>query len=629
MALDSLSLLVLVGLVSIACQWFAWRIRIPAILPLLLAGLALGPGFHILDPDALFGELLFPLVVLSVAIILFEGSLTLRFSDLQNHGTMVRNLVTLGSLITWLIVTPSAHYFLNLSWELAFLFGAIVVVTGPTVIVPMLRTVRPKANIGNILRWEGIVIDPIGALLAVLVYEFVVSSQETALAHTLQTFGLTLAIGFGLGAAAGYFLGVALRRNWFPHYLENTGVLTLMLGAYALSNHVAEESGLLTVTVMGIWLANMKHVEVESILEFKETLSVLLISALFILLAARIDFYAISQLGWGVVFVLLVVIFVARPLSVLASSIGTSLNWRELALLSWIAPRGIVAAAVSALFALKLEEAGFLEAEKIVPMVFLVIITTVVLQSLTAGTFAKLLGVRAPAPQGLLIFGASAFPRALASELIKQDIPVKLADTNWDNIRAARMQNIPTYYGNPASEHAHRTLDLVLTRHLLILSPYRQLNPVLSYDYEAILGEGNVWGLGYGEKDTRASHKLAEDYARNLSLFGDDVTYGKLASLMARGAQIKTTPLTDAFTIEDYANNYGTRALPLIALDPNNRTFIYTAGMYTPETNTKENNAAPRHETTKRAWTPKAGWQIISLITPETEAKPTTPEDPQ
>src|SRR5690606_28517578 len=193
----SLSLLVLVGLVSIACQWFAWRIRIPAILPLLLAGLALGPGFHILDPDALFGDLLFPLVVLSVAIILFEGSLTLRFSDLQNHGTMVRNLVTLGSLITWLIVTPSAHYFLNLSWELAFLFGAIVVVTGPTVIVPMLRTVRPKANIGNILRWEGIVIDPIGALLAVLVYEFVVSSQETALVHTLQTFGLTLAIGFG------------------------------------------------------------------------------------------------------------------------------------------------------------------------------------------------------------------------------------------------------------------------------------------------------------------------------------------------------------------------------------------------------------------------------------------------
>ena len=176
---------------------------------------------------------------------------------------------------------------------------------------------------------------------------------------------------------------------------------------------------------------------------------------------------------------------------------------------------------------------------------------------------------------------------------------------------------------------AHRTLDLVLTRHLLILSPYRQLNPVLSYDYEAILGEGNVLGLGYGEKDTRASHKLAEDYARNLSLFGEDITYGKLASLMARGAQIKTTPLTDAFTIEDYANNYGTRALPLIALDPNNRTFIYTAGMYTPETNTKENNAAPRHEPTKRAWTPKAGWQIISLITPETEAKPVMPEDSQ
>lgn len=601
MALDDLSLLVLVGLASIACQWVAWRIRIPAILPLLLTGLLLGPGLNILDPDALFGDLLFPVVVLSVAIILFEGSLTLRFSDLQGHGKMVRNLVTIGTLITWLIVTPSAHYFLGLSWQLSCLFGAIMVVTGPTVVVPMLRTVRPTVSLGNILRWEGIVIDPIGALLAVLVYEYVVSSQETAFIHTLQTFGLTLTIGFGLGIATGYGLGVALRRNWLPHYLENTGVLTLMLGAYAISNHLAEESGLLTVTVMGIWLANMRNVDVESVLEFKETLSVLLISGLFILLAARIDFYAVTHLGGGVLWVLGIIIFVARPVSVWFSSLGTSLGWRELALLSWVAPRGIVAAAVSALFALKLAEAGYVQADKLVPLVFLVIITTVVLQSLTAKPLAHLLGVRAPYPRGLLIFGAGTFARALAEELIKNEVPVRLADTNWDNIKSARMQNIPTYYGNPASEHAHRTLDLIPIHTLLILSPYRQLNPVVSYEYETLLGEGRVLGLSYEEKGSRSSHKLANDHVKNFNLFDEGVTYGKLASLMAKGAQIKTTTITEDFSYEDYLATYDSRVLPLLALAPNGRFHVYTRMAETDQ---------------ERKWSPGPQWQIISLITP-------------
>lgn len=610
MALDDVSLLVLVGLVSIACQWLAWRVRIPAILPLLLAGLFLGPILGLLDPDALFGDLLFPLVVLSVAIILFEGSLTLRFSDLKNHGNMVRNLVTIGTLVTWLIITPSAHYFLGFPWQLAFLFGAIVVVTGPTVIVPMLRTVRPTTNLGNILRWEGIVIDPIGALLAVLVYEFIVSTQGNALLHTLQTFGLTLAIGFGLGAAAGYGLGITIKRNLVPHYLQNTAVLTLMLGAYALSNHIAEESGLLTVTVMGIWLANMKNVDVEGILEFKETLSVLLISALFILLAARIDFHAISQLGWGVIAVLLVVMFIARPISVLISSVGSKLNWRELALLSWIAPRGIVAAAVSALFALKLAESGYEQAEKLVPMVFLVIITTVVIQSLTSRRVATFLGVRAPEARGVLMFGASTFSRALAIELVNREIPVRIADTNWDNIRTARMKNIPTYYGNPASEHALRTLDLTPFRHLLVLSPYRQLNPIVTYEYESLLGEKRVFGLGHVDKDTLSSHKLAEDYTKNLNLFGDEVTYGKLAGLMTKGAIIKTTSISESFSFEDYLANYGSRALPLLALAPDERIYVFTGKQQT--------------ETEKNKWTPKAHWQVISLITPEAEnEKPT------
>jgi NhaP-type Na+/H+ or K+/H+ antiporter len=423
--MDPMALLVAVGLLSIACQYLAYKVKLPAILPLLICGILLGPTFGLLNPDALFGDLFFPLVSLSVAIILFEGALTLKFEDLAGHGSMVRNLCTVGAAVTWAVATPVAHYALGMSWQMAFLFGAIVTVTGPTVIVPMLRSVRPSAKVANILRWEGIVIDPVGALLAVLVYEYVIAAQD-AWTHTLMTFGLVLVVGLGLGAIMGYFLGMVVRKNWVPHYLQNTAVLTLMLGAFAISNAIAHESGLLTVTVMGMWLANMKDVDVDDILEFKETLSVLLISALFILLAARLDFGSILQVGWGAILVLFAIIFIARPISVLVSSVGAGLKWRELALLSWIAPRGIVAAAVSALFALKLEELGYAEADLLVPMVFLVIIATVVLQSLTAVHVAKFLNQRAPTPNGLLIFGGSKFARLFALEMMDKNIPVRI-----------------------------------------------------------------------------------------------------------------------------------------------------------------------------------------------------------
>ncbi|MFV8782013.1 cation:proton antiporter [Microbulbifer sp. SA54] len=596
---NPMALLVMVGIVSIACQYLAFMLKLPAILPLLLAGLALGPITGVLDPDALFGDLLFPLVSLAVAIILFEGALTLKLSDIAGHGTMVRNLCTLGALVTWLIATPAAHYMLGMPMQLAALFGAIVTVTGPTVIVPMLRTVRPNSRISNILRWEGIVIDPIGALLAVLVYEYIVASQSP-LEHALVIFLKVLAIGFGLGSVMGYFLGSMLRHNWVPHYLRNTAVLTLMLGAYAVSNLMTHESGLLTVTVMGIWMANMKGLDVDDILEFKETLSVLLISALFILLAARLEFSTLTQLGWGALLVLGAIMFVARPLSVFLSSPGAGLNWRELAMLSWIAPRGIVAAAVSALFALKLDTLGLPNSELLVPMVFLVIIATVVFQSLTAKPVAKLLGVRAPYPNGYLLFGGGKFARMLAKDLIEKGVPVRIADTNWDAIREARMENIPTYYGNPISEHASLTLDLSPIGKVLVLSPYKQLNPLVTYHFEHVLGKGAVLGLGQGAQEGRASHQVSEEYARKLELFSESATYSRLASLVAKGATIRTTRLTDAFTIDDYKETYGNRATRLYALDPQGKIHMYTVS----------------HDIAL-----KADWQLVSLIAPEESAE--------
>ena len=265
-------MLALIGVLSLFCQWLGWKLRLPAILPLLLCGLLLGPAFGVLNPDAIFGDLLFPIISLGVAVILFEGALTLNFKEIKDHGRMVTHLVSIGMVITWGCISTATYYLLNFSWEVALLFGALVVVTGPTVIVPMLRSVRPKSQLASILRWEGIVIDPIGALLAVLVFEYItVSGNQTS--HVLYALGSMLTLGLGLGAASGYLIGQVIRHNLLPHYLRNTAVLTLMLGIFVGSNLLQEESGLLTVTVMGIWLANMRGVDIAEILEFKETLT--------------------------------------------------------------------------------------------------------------------------------------------------------------------------------------------------------------------------------------------------------------------------------------------------------------------------------------------------------------------
>lgn len=568
MPISTVLLLASIGVLSLFCQWLAWRVRVPAILFLLATGIACGPVFHYLNPEDVFGDLLFPMVSLAVAIILFEGSLTLRFAEIHGHSKMVRNLIPAGALVTGVIGTLAAHWILDISWEISLLFGAISVVTGPTVIAPLLRSVRPSSKLANILQWEGIVIDPVGALLAVLVYEGIVSwGLGNVFSHSLYIFGKTIVVGILLGATAGYLNGQVLRKHWMPHYLHNAGTLTFMLGVYALSNEIAHESGLLTVTIMGIWMANMKQVQVDGILEFKESLSVLLISALFIILAARIEFSAITSLGWGLVLVLAVLMLVARPLSIFLSAIGTDLSFREKLFLSWIAPRGIVAAAVSALFAFQLQSNGYDGAQTLVPLVFMLIIATVTIQSLTARPLAKLLGVAEPAEFGFLIMGANQVARMIAKELKKHEVPVLMADTNWENVRQARMENLQVYFGNPISEHAANQLDLTGIGNLLVISPYKQMNSLATYHFLDWFGaHDSVFSLAEGEQDQKARYQTAEKIQRTRGLF-DGVSYAKLASLASQGYTIKTTQLSEEFSYQDFLDKHDNAALVLFTID--------------------------------------------------------------
>jgi len=583
-----------VTLLGVACQWLAWRLRLPAILFLLLTGILLGPVTGWLDADALLGPLLFPFVSLAVAVILFEGSLTLRFSEIRGLEGVVRRFLTVGVLLTWAVATLAARYIAGLGWELATLFGAIMVVTGPTVIVPMLRTVRPSARVAGILRWEGIVVDPIGALLAVLVLEFIVSSQAGgALGATALTFLETVVVGLAAGLGTGWLLGEALRREWLPMYLFSATTLAAVFAAFALADAATEESGLLAVTAMGIYLGNRKGVPIEEILEFKESLSLLLITALFILLAARLDFTGLQLLGWGLVGVVLAIQLIARPVEVLFCTWGSALSWGERALLAWIAPRGIVAAAVSALFALALEQRGFAQAELLVPLAFAVIIGTVVLQSLTAAPLARALKASEPEAKGLLIVGANALARALAEVLDREKIPTLVCDTLWDNVSRARMAGLRAYYGNPLSEHAETYLDTTGLGRLLAVTADPHLNALACSRYRGMFGPQGVFALRIKAATPGRARREAAGVGR--TAFGDKVGYAELAHRLFLGAEIRRTALSDAFTLEDFQAMHGDRATLLFALDPKGHLEVFTA-------------EAPLE--------PRAGWTILALIDP-------------
>jgi len=559
-----------IGAGAFACQWLAWSLRLPAILFLLIAGILAGPVLGLLDPQALFGNLLFPVVSMAVALILFEGSLTLHLSEWREIGSVVKRMVTIGALSTWAVIAISTHFLLDFNWDMAVLFGTLTLVTGPTVIIPMLRVVRPTTAIANILRWEGIVIDPIGALLAVVVYSFIVASnQGNGLNHGLGAFAGVIACGSVLGVAAGWGLGQVLRRQWLPDYLHNLAVLATVLGVFIASNAVMHESGLLAVTLMGMWLANMKGVDVRQILHFKENLSVLLISGLFILLAARLDLHALLALGPAVLLLLAIIQFVARPLNVALSTFGSSLSWRERALLAWISPRGIVAAAVSAIFAIRLEELGYDGAQLLVPLAFAVIIGTVVLQSATARPLAKLLKVAEPAPSGFLIVGANPVARALGKALQELGNRVLLCDSSWENISAARMEKLPTYFGNPTSQDAEAHLDLVGLGHLLTLSPSSELNALACMHFRHDFAANRRFTLPSGAESRRTDKHRSRDEVRGQPLGSAALSFPQFSSSLSKGAEVRTTTLTNTFDWPAYQSLHGDRAVVLIARDPN------------------------------------------------------------
>jgi NhaP-type Na+/H+ or K+/H+ antiporter len=572
---------------GVGAQWLAWRVRIPSILLFLGLGFAVGPlaqaisGETLLDPDALMGDLLLPFVGISVALVLFEGGMSLHLRELREAGGVVWRLVTIGALVTWVCAAGAAWAILGFSMPLAILLGAILVVTGPTVIMPLLREIRPKGAVGAAVKWEGIVIDPIGAMLALLVFELIGLGDLTNAAGPIAIIvAKTILAGGAIGAGAGLVLALMLRRFWIPDYLHGAVALMFVIASYTASNMIQHESGLFAVTVMGILLANQRLADIRHITEFKENLQVVLIPVLFILLAARVRIDTLLDVGWMIVPFVAALILVARPLSVYVSTIGSRLSRGERLFLMLMAPRGIVAASVAAVFALRLME-RMPEARAIVPVTFMVILGTVLIYGLGARAAAKRLGVSDIDPQGALIVGAGRVSLALAEAVRKAGFRAVLVDTNRQNVAAARMAGFDTHLGSILADRVLNQIDFAGVGKVLATTPNNLVNVLAANRLREFVGRRESYQL---TPDEAEMERLPPRTAQGRRLFGATHTHADLESRLLRGAVVKATPITPEFTFTHFRERHGDAAAPLFIVTESKRlTPITVQGSVEPK----------------------------------------------
>ena len=552
---------------GISAQWLAWRTKLPAILLLLVFGIIAGPVTGWINPDELLGDILSPFVSISVAIILFEGGLSLRMAEFRKIGGVVIKLMTIGLIITWSLAAIAAYYLLGLSIEIAVLFGAILIVTGPTVIIPLLRQVRPTENTGSILKWEGIVNDPIGAMMAVLVYEILLTGGFTNMdASSVLVIATTIIDGSFIGALGAGILYIMLKKHWIPEYLQNPITLMIVIASFTISNLLQHESGLLAVTIMGILLANQKSAKVKHIIEFKENLQVLLISALFILLASRLQISDLAYFNFQSGLFILALLVVVRPVSIYAATWGSNLTLQEKTFLAWMAPRGIVAAAISAIFALRLEQEGFADAEKLVPYTFVVIIATVTVYGLSANPVARLLKVAKAQPNGVLFLGAHSWSLDLACQLQELGLKVMVADSNWENISKARKRNLETYHGNILSEFAMDEINFDGIGKLFALTQNDEVNALASIRFAEIFGSSNVFQLPQSALSIHKESETTEALGGRI-LFSNEWNHSAIEDFMSNPNQLALYRITDGFNLKNFTKKLGKNGLIVAVLN--------------------------------------------------------------
>ena len=534
---------------AVGATWAATRSKAPSIVFLLLIGIAVGPGLRLVDPDTLFGDLLAPIVSMAVGFILFEGGMTLRFRELAEHKKLVSLLVTVGVIVTWSLGSLASWAILGLPAPIAIMLGAILVVSGPTVIAPILTSVRPARSVASILKWESIVIDPIGAMLAVLAFEIVLVGAEAPPTEILRSAAIFAVGGVATGLLVAWPSARAIRRHLMPERLVPIVAASAALVAFAVADLIAPEAGLLATTVLGLVLANSKNLRIEPIVRFSETLQPLLVGMLFIVLSARLTRQQIAEISWDVTWLVVILVLVARPLSVFISSWRSQLERKELAFLAALAPRGIVAAAVASVFSLELEHAGVPGASALTPITFAVIIATVLIYGFGAGPFARWLGLAQQSNQGVLIAGAGMVERAVGEALADAGFRVLFASTDRREEASARLSGYATYYGNLIDHDLPLDLDLSGIGKILAISQNDEANTLLARRFAELFGASDSYQIEAASLGPGISTTSADLGGR--ILFGPEMSYEVLLERLNDGQKIRSTTLSETFLLTD------------------------------------------------------------------------------
>ena len=574
--MNAASLFLLVLAAGIASQWGSWRMGIPAIVVLIATGLILGPVTGLVEiglPQSDIAEL----IGLGVSIVLFEGGMNLKLGELRKAGQGIRRLTVLGPPLAWGFGTLAAHYVAGLSWPVAVVLGAILVVTGPTVIGPLLRQARLDKEASSLLKWEGIVNDPVGVLLAVLTFQYL-TLPDGGIGRTVLALASAIGVAAVLGGLGGYATGWLFRRGAVPEHLKAPLLIVLVPVVFWASNLVQHEAGLLSVTMMGMVMGNMKLVEREALQESLENLTVLLLSVLFIVIPAQLQADQLDLLDWRMAAFLLVVLFVVRPLTVGLATLGAPMRRNDKLLLGWIAPRGIVAAATAGLFGPALEAAGYTDANKLMPLVFLVIMVTVLAHGFSIGRLARRLNLAAENDNGLLIVGASPFAVALAEVLKKLDQEVLVVDGVYAQLKAARMAGVDVYYGEILSDHAEHHLETQHLNHLLAATDNDFYNALVCKGKGRRFGHHRTFQLGTTSASEPELKRLTLQQ-RGYFAFDPGASFELLERLMTEGWSIGARKLSDTHNWDQFAEGRGERGehwFLLGAVTPDGLLRIYS-----------------------------------------------------
>ena len=596
-ALTAMQGFALVGVAGVGAQWLAWRLRLPAIVLMLAAGLLLGPVTGILRPTRDFGPLVGTMISLAVAVILFEGGLTLNFRRLADARPAVKRLIYVGAPLGWALSTLALILVGGLTWQSALVFGGVLIVTGPTVIAPMLRHAKLIARPAQALQWEAIINDAVGALAAVVALKIVVVvGSSTSWSHEAGLVAIGTAFALASGFGWGKLIVSAFRRNLVPEYMKVPVLFVSVIGCFALADTGLHESGLLAVTIMGLVIANAELPSYDELYRFKEHATVLLVSGVFILLAASVDFAQLSQLSWRAFLLVAVIMLIVRPATVLLSLIGTAMPMKERLLVAFTGPRGVVLVAVSGIFAARLAEQGVPDGAMVAPLAFLLVVVTVLVHGFTLAPMARALGLTSGDKPGLLIVGGSAFATGLALALDRAGVNVLVTDPNRDHLRTARAAGVATFYGDVLSEAAEHTVEFLAYNSILAASDNDAYNTLVATDLAPEFGRDSVWQLARQRED-QARHALPASLGGQSA--GGGRTLAELLDLLANGWTFRVTRLTPEYGAEDW---HASRpdALPIATLDGDRLRFLGGA-----------DDLRGRDE-----------MQIVALIPPGTENRP-------